>query len=134
MDDMGDGDGDTMADATGGDGDGDGDAGLSYAADIQPIWDANCIGCHSAGNVAEFLDLSGDSYGNVVGVLSSQATALQLIEANNAADSYLIHKLRNTQLDAGGSGGPMPAGAMPMPLPEETIAMIEMWVDGGVLP
>lgn len=126
--------GDTLAETTG---DGDGDPGaLSYAADIQPIWDDNCTnsGCHQMGGLAEFLDLSGDSYGNVVGVLSTQNTSLQLVEANSSGTSYLVDKLRGTQIDAGGMGGSMPAGANAMPLPEETIMLIEAWIDGGVLP
>jgi hypothetical protein len=128
-DDMGEGE--TAAETTG---DGDGDA-LSYAADIQPIWDDGCTtGCHEAGGIAMFLDLSGDSYGNIVGTLSGQATTLQLIEAGNAADSYLIAKLRNTQAAVGGSGGPMPGGVDPVPLPEATIAMIEQWANEGALP
>jgi hypothetical protein len=130
---MGDGD---MTTETGGDGDGDGDGdgALSYAADIQPIWDANCTtGCHMAGGLAEFLDLSGDSYGNVVGVLSTQAMTMQLIEANNSGNSYLIAKLRGTQVEAGGSGSAMPSGGA-SPLPEDTIVMIEEWIDAGALP
>lgn len=119
-----------------GDGDGDGDGGaLSYAADIQPIWDDKCVSCHKAGGFAElFVHLDGDSYSNVVGVLSGQATDKQLIEAGNAANSYLIAKLRNTQMAAGGSGGLMPGGAMPTPLPEEQIMMIEQWANEGALP
>jgi hypothetical protein len=135
-DDMGEGEtAETTGDGDGDPGDGDGDAALSYAADIQPIWDASCAGCHMDGGFAElFVHLDADSYGNVVGVLSTQATDKQLIEAGNAADSYLIAKLRNTQAAAGGSGGPMPGGAMPVPLPEETIALIEAWADAGALP
>lgn len=130
-DDMGEGE---TAGETTGDGDGDGDGALSYAADIQPIWDDNCTtGCHEAGGVGSFLDLSGDSYSNVVGTLSSQATDKQFIEAGNAANSYLIAKLRNTQTSLGGSGGQMPAGASPVPLDEATIAMIEEWADAGAL-
>jgi hypothetical protein len=124
------------ADGTETAGDGDGDSGaLSYAADIQPIWDDKCAGCHMPGGFAElFVDLSGDSYSNVVGTLSVQATDKQLIEAGNAADSYLIAKLRNTQEAAGGSGGLMPGGMMPVPLPEDQIAMIEQWANEGALP
>jgi hypothetical protein len=132
-DDMGE-EGETAETTGDGDGDGDGDA-LSYATDIQPIWDASCTAsCHEAGGIAMFLDLSGDSYGNVVGSLSTQATTMQLIEAGSAADSYLIAKLRNTQAAVGGSGGSMPGGVDPMPLPEATIAMIEQWANDGALP
>ncbi len=125
--------GETMA---AGDGDGDGDSGaLSYAADIQPIWDDNCVtGCHEPSGLAEFLDLTADSYDDVVGTLSTQATSKQLIEAGNAADSYLIAKLRGTQMEAGGNGGSMPGGVNPIPLPEATITMIEQWANEGALP
>jgi hypothetical protein len=140
-DDMGSGETDTTGgdgdgDSGDGDGDGDGDGALSYAADIQPIWDASCTtGCHTAGGIAElFVVLSGDSYGNIVGVLSGQATDKQLIEVGNSANSYMIAKLRGTQVDAGGSGGPMPGGVNPVPLPEATIVLIEQWIDGGALP
>jgi hypothetical protein len=128
----GDGDGDGDGDA----GDGDGDAGLSYAADIQPIWNDNCIGCHRVGGDGElYLILTGESYGNIVGVLSVQADDAQLIEAGNAAESYLIAKLRGThETFAGGEGDPMPSGDMAMPLPEETIMLIEQWTNEGVLP
>jgi hypothetical protein len=126
----------TTGDGDGDPGDGDGDPGaLSYAADIQPIWDDKCASCHSPTGFAQlFVDLSGDSYSNVVGVLSTQAPDKQFIEAGNAANSYLIAKLRNTQEAAGGSGGLMPGGVMPMALPEETIVLIEQWADGGALP
>jgi hypothetical protein len=82
-----------------------------------------------------FLDLSGgDSYDNLVGALSGQATTMQLVEADSAANSYLIAKLRGTQTDAGGTGGRMPLGTGAAPLPEATIALIEQWVDEGAAP
>jgi hypothetical protein len=124
----------TTGDGDGGDGDGDPE-GLSYEADIQPIWNANCIGCHRVGGDGElYLVLTDDSYGEIVGVLSVQATDKQLIEAGNAADSYLIAKLRNTHEAAGGEGDPMPSGEGAVPLPEATIMLIEQWVNEGVLP
>src|SRR5262245_24928914 len=73
-DDMGDGASETMVgadDATSDNGDGDGDpgdgdgdgGGLSYEADIQPIWDDNCVtGCHVPMGIAAFRDLSAPSY------------------------------------------------------------------------
>jgi hypothetical protein len=109
---------------------------LSYAADIQPIWEDNCTtGCHMPMGTAMFLDLSGgDSYDNLVGSLSGQATTMQLVEADSAANSYLIAKLRGTQTDAGGTGGRMPLGTGAAPLPEATIALIEQWIDEGAAP
>jgi hypothetical protein len=123
-DETGDGDGDQS-----GDGDGDG-----HAAAIQPIWDANCLTmCHEAGGSAvTILDLSGNGYDNLVGMPSTQAVGLNLVEPGNSADSYLIHKLRGTQVDAGGLGAAMPSGGDS--LEEATIAMIEAWIDAGAAP
>lgn len=125
--DMGDGDGDAP-------GDGDGDAVLSHAADIQPIWDASCVAaCHEpGGSVGMVLDLSGDAYAAIVGVASMQAPGLSLVEPGDPAASYLVAKLRGTQIAAGGVGGQMPVGVDP--LPEETIAQVEAWIAAGAAP
>ncbi|WP_146157242.1 hypothetical protein [Enhygromyxa salina] len=127
-DTTGDGDGDTT-------GDGDGDAALSHAADIQPIWDANCAqGCHMPGGVYAALDLSGDATDNLIGATTSQAAGKTFVAAGDSANSYIVAKLRGTQMEFGGMGGSMPAGANATPLPEETIALIEQWIDEGALP
>jgi len=131
----GDGDGDPTGDGDGdmtGDGDGDPGGELSHALDIQPIWDNNCTtGCHSSGGVAEFLDLSGDAYADIVGVPSTQIDML-LVDPIAPEQSYLLLKLIGVHLDVGGTGGSMPAGAEP--LPDDTIMMIEAWITAGVLP
>jgi hypothetical protein len=114
-------------------GDEDGDP-LSYTADIQPIWDTNCLtACHEADGVAfSTLDLSGDSYDNVVNAAALQAPGLNLIEPGSAAESYLVAKLRGTQVEAGGLGDTMPSGAGA--LSQATIATIEEWIDAGAMP
>jgi hypothetical protein len=129
-DPTGDGDGDPTGD---GDGDGDGDP-LSHAADIQPIWDDTCLTmCHAAGGTAvTILDLSGDAYDNIVGAPSTQVVGMNLVEPGDSANSYLVHKLRGTQVGAGGLGAAMPSGSPA--LPEATIAMIEAWIDAGAAP
>ncbi|PRQ02310.1 hypothetical protein ENSA5_24630 [Enhygromyxa salina] len=134
-DTTGDGDGDTTGDGDTA-GDGDGDAALSHAADIQPIWDDNCTSasCHAPGGTAAFLDLSGDGFNDLVGTPSSQATGSSVVEAGSSENSYLVAKLRGTQVEFGGSGNPMPAGVGVAPLSEETITLIEEWIDAGALP
>ncbi|HVH97979.1 MAG TPA: hypothetical protein VM869_04695 [Enhygromyxa sp.] len=116
-----------------GDGDGDGDT-LSHAVDMQPIWDANCLTmCHEPGGTAEStLDLSGDGYDNIVNVASTQAVGSNLVEPGNAAESYLVAKLRGTQVEAGGLGATMPSGENM--LDEATIMMVEAWINAGAAP
>jgi hypothetical protein len=129
-DDMGDDD--TTGDTTG---DGDGDAALSHAADIQPIWEDNCTtGCHMPGGLAAALDLSGDAFGDLVGTPTTQAAGAVFVEAGSAESSYVIAKLRGTQIEFGGTGASMPGGAGATALPEATIALIEQWIDEGALP
>lgn len=102
---------------------------LSHAADIQPIWDANCVsGCHSPGGLGMPLDLT-DGHAGTVGVASSQAPDVNYIEAGSAADSYLVAKLQGTHLDMGGSGAQMPLNQDP--LDAATIGTIEAWIDAG---
>ena len=106
---------------------------LSHSADIQPIWDANCTtNCHEPGGIYETLDLSGDAYDDLVGVMSGQALSLQFVEAGASDMSYLVNKLRGTQADAGGSGAQMPTGGPA--LDEATIATVEAWIDAGAMP
>ena len=126
-------DGDT--DSTDGDttgGDGDGDAGLSHATDIDPILQANCVTCHAPGGQAEFLDYSTDSFAAIVGVGSTGAVGVNLVEPGDSANSYLLAKLRGTQVDLGGTGAQMPFGLDP--LAEADLALIEQWIDEGAAP
>lgn len=114
---------------------------LSHAADIQPIWEANCFGtgtgCHTAGEQAP--NLEDDAYGEIVDGASLVAAA-PLVTAGDSALSYLMHKLDATHtLDTNlggcgcaGSGSPMPLGTDL--LPQETRDLIRTWIDAGAMP
>lgn len=103
---------------------------LSHAADIQPIWDDNCLnGCHTPGGIGMPLDLS-NAYATIVGMPSSQVSGVSLVEPGSSADSYLLAKLRGEQAQLGGVGIQMPAGGA-APLDDATISVIEAWIDAG---
>lgn len=111
-----------------------GPAEVSYA-DIQAIWTMRCTSqCHEPGGGGQIqtgLDLTaGVSYAQTVGVASIGAPALSRIAAGSVDDSYLWHKLKNTQLDVNGTGFQMPAGG----LPEADLAKIQAWIEAGALP
>ena len=109
---------------------------ISHATDIQPIWNANCIGCHVPGGVGVLfggLDLSGNAFDDLVGVASGQSPLLR-VQAGSPNDSYLWHKLNGTQASVGGTGGSMPAGVMATPLDPATLALIEQWILQGANP
>jgi predicted small secreted protein len=103
---------------------------LSHAADIQPIWDDNCLnGCHTPGGIGMPLDLT-NAYAAIVGVESMQAAGVNLVEAGSSADSYLLAKLRGEQMELGGVGIQMPGGGA-APLDDATISTIAAWIDAG---
>ncbi|MDH5643102.1 MAG: Ig-like domain-containing protein [Gemmatimonadota bacterium] len=108
---------------------------ISYAAHVQPIFDANCAtaGCHVTATQPAGLDLSsGNSYADLVNVNSTQAGGgVRRVKANQSANSYVIHKLEGTQASVGGSGVQMPSGASP--LAQETINVIKLWIDRGAV-
>lgn len=107
------------------DGDGGGSASISYAADIQPLWDAACLGCHGQ-NGNGGLDLRGGvSRGNMVGV-PSLGYAQQRVAAGNADASVLYLKLTG----ASGTGAIMPVGGS---LDQAEIDKVRAWIDEGAL-
>ncbi|HFE46339.1 MAG TPA: hypothetical protein ENJ18_12730 [Nannocystis exedens] len=103
---------------------------VDYVADIQPIWDSRCVdGCHTPGGSQPGIPLDPDvSYGTLVGKPSVQLPSMNIVEPGDPDTSYLWHKLNNTQVDAGGSGGSMPLGSM---LPADELAKVKTWISGG---
>jgi hypothetical protein len=99
---------------------------ISYAGNIQPIYDTSCAlaGCHLGAAPAFGLDLAtGDSYDATVGVKSLERPKLLLVESGNPDASYLVRKIE---------GGPDIAGAlMPSnapPLTADAISAIRQWI------
>ena len=86
---------------------------VDYETEIQPIFNANCIGCHG-GSGGLYLTSYSDLMGNDV------------VIPGNSIESQLIRKLRGTA-----SGSQMPKNQDP--LDEATINLIETWIDEGAL-
>ena len=70
--------------------------------------------------------LDGDLCSDVVGVASSIDMAQ--IEAGDADNSYLLHKINNTHIDVGGGGGQMP---IVVPLGPDEITILTDWINDG---
>jgi mono/diheme cytochrome c family protein len=87
----------------------------SFAADIVPILEAECLLCHGSAG--------GWSAATYEDVLRSGENA-PVILVDDPEASLLIQKLRGTQT----IGGPMPPGA---PLSEEEIDLILRWISAG---
>ncbi len=95
--------------------------GISYAEDVQPIFDQNCIACHpSSGN----LDLtSGQSYNQLVNVNASGYSGKRVVP-NDAEASVLYKKIDGS----GAYGGNMPIGSS---LSTTQINIIKLWIEEG---
>lgn len=89
---------------------------ISYANDIQPIFNANCIGCHPPErslNLTSYSNLmAGGNFGAVV------------VPGNSGA-SHIIDRLE-------GNGVPQMPYQLP-PLPAATIQLVKDWIDEGAL-
>ncbi|GIS69772.1 MAG: hypothetical protein CM1200mP9_05930 [Gammaproteobacteria bacterium] len=73
------------------------------------VFDASCTGCHSGSSPSQGVNLSeGAAYGNTVNVPSTEVPSLNLVEPNDADNSYLMQKLEGTAQ----SGQQMPYGAL----------------------
>ena len=108
-------------------------SGISFSKDIQPLFNSNCVICHQ-GKASGYASLSLEpklSYGNLVGVPSTENAAELRVKAGAPGQSYLLAKLNGTQVQAGGSGAQMPYGATP--LAQGQIDMINQWIIQGGL-
>ena len=90
------------------------------------IFDARCVQHHGNIRTDGDLDLrAGQAFANLVGVASTQV-ALNRVEANDAENSYLIHKLEGR---ASIVGDRMPASGAP--LTQAQIDAITEWINDG---
>ena len=102
---------------------GGGPASVSYAADVQPLWDASCVGCHG---LSGGLDLSvPNSRANLVGVASTSWGGVR-VTAGDPDQSILYRKL----IGDGGVGDRMPQGGALEPADIETV---RRWIVEGAL-
>lgn len=87
---------------------------VNYALQIQPIFSANCVACHTElATNSGGLDLDpGDSHGELVDQESAEAPGVKLVESGSPERSYLMEKINAVTPQVGTSmrpGDPMPA-------------------------
>lgn len=106
------------------------DTPVSFKTQVQPIFDSQCVFCHVTGAENGGLNLGRrDSHASLMAP-STQAP-MPRVTPGEPAKSYLLHKLKGTHLDAGGSGTAMPMYDPPKPFPAEQLQLIERWVREG---
>lgn len=92
---------------------------ISFAAQVQPIFTANCtVGCHSPGGISAFMDLTaGNAYASLV-----QATPPRVV-AGSSSNSVLYGRISGTIVPQ------MPLGTAPLSAADQT--RIKDWIDQG---
>lgn len=106
---------------------------VSFADDIQPIFNAKCISCHSEGSFAGIVGIDmrlaeGQAYDSIVNQPSSQNTSFTLIEPGDADSSLLFLKVS--------SNDPPVGSTMPLigqTLSPDELALLRDWIDQGAL-
>jgi len=106
----------------------------TFTAISQGILTPRCAtsACHSGNPPSNNVPVSLDAdlaWQQLVGVPSSEAPSLNLVEPGHPETSYLVSKLRGSQGTDGGSGVQMPLGAGA--LSEDEIQVIEAWITNG---
>jgi glucose/arabinose dehydrogenase/phosphodiesterase/alkaline phosphatase D-like protein len=102
---------------------GTGSAGNVAFVNVQGIFDRNCVRCHQGAQPPAGLVLSsGQAYGNIVNVPSTEYPQWMRVQPNNRAVSWLYEKITNQN----------PAvGSKMENLSADEIALIGAWIDQG---
>ncbi len=106
---------------------------VSFSGDIQPIFNASCSGCHSAGGFAAIQGIAlrltaGESFNGLVNQASSQQANLTLVVPGDSASSLLFQKVS--------SNTPPIGSTMPLfggPLSAVQSGLIRDWIDQGAM-
>ncbi len=119
--------------------------GVTYAADIKPLIDANCLGCHGANRPSGGLNLS--TLEGIMAGARGRGGTTPVVEVGKSADSALVKSV--SRLDPrtamprpprgrgpGGPGGGTNAAAAPTaPQPHnftaEEVGLVRAWIDQG---
>jgi hypothetical protein len=119
----------------------EGAATVSFATDIQPIFDTNCIVCHAvdfSGTDASFMPLTSDvSYGNLVNIRDTNTdpgtgfTSDFRVKRCVSEESVLFQRVDSTTARMASYEATMPMGSSPLPLGDQ--AAIQTWIDQGAL-
>lgn len=104
--------------------------GVSFADDLQPVLNSQCVYCHVTGAENGGLNL-GRRHSHADLLSPSEGAPLPRVAPGDVEGSYLVHKLRGTHLEVGGSGSPMPVYDPPKPFPAKYLEAVERWIEAG---
>ena len=97
---------------------------VTFAADIKPIFEKSCVGCHGPEKAKGKLRLD---------ILSSALKCGEdgkVVEPGHSAESVLVHNIAHLGDPDDFMPPPKNKGNIP-PLTPEQIGLIRAWIDGG---
>ena len=100
-------------------------AGVTYATDIKPIFDASCVKCHSGDKAKARLHMD-----TLEGVLKGTKQG-KIVVVNDSANSHLVKSVAHTTPDSEGWMPPVHNKAGIKALTPEQIGLIRAWIDQG---
>jgi hypothetical protein len=100
----------------------------TYVDDVEPIFVGHCDGCHLSGAVSGDFNMDNGTSDHV-NVASLDVPSMDLFEPGDTSQSYIWHKLNDTQGTVGGAGQQMPRGG-PF-LDAGDLSIIETWIIEG---
>jgi mono/diheme cytochrome c family protein len=99
--------------------------GLTYATDIKPIFDANCVKCHSGDKPKAHLNFE-----TLAGILKGNKWGPPL-KVGDGANSLLVKAAAHQMKDKDGWMPPMPNKAGAKTLTPEQIGLVIAWINQG---
>ena len=98
---------------------------VTYATDIKPLFDANCVKCHSGDRPKAHLKLD-----TLAGILKGNKWG-PAVKAGDAAHSIIVKAIAHQTKDSDGWMPPMPNKAGAKTLTPEQIGLVEAWINQG---
>ena len=100
-------------------------AGVTYATDIKPIFDAACVKCHSGDKPKAHLKLD-----TLAAVLKGTKMG-PILKAGDSANSFIIKSVAHLTKDHDSWMPPLKNRAGIKPLTPEQIGLLRAWIDQG---
>ena len=98
---------------------------LTYAKDIKPIFDANCVKCHSGDRAKAKLHMD-----TLEGVLKGTKMG-KIVNAGDSANSFIVKSVAHATTDKDEWMPPIPNKAGAKELTPEQIGLVRAWIDQG---
>jgi mono/diheme cytochrome c family protein len=98
---------------------------VTYATDIKPIFDANCVKCHSGDKPKARLKMD-----TLEGILKGTKQG-KILTAGDGANSLVVKAVTHQLKDKDGWMPPMPNKADAKTLTPEQIGLVLAWINQG---